>query len=250
MQYRFARRPVGEARPERNHKYFIFSYGEGRDVFMKVGIFAAVFFLTAACALDAQIMNGGFEADANTPASWESSGRPAEIRQSFTTFDSRGQANITLLPFEGQNFVLLKSGGGTPDTNHGQLSQQITVEAGQTLSGVFFFAAGDYIPFNDTATIRLVPELDSGLVEIMVAQKTVADVGDYGAMQNWEVFTHTFTELEAGNYTLVLKVSDLRDDILSSYLCVDDVTITPEPATMLLLGFGMLATRLRRKPTR
>jgi hypothetical protein len=172
-----------------------------------------------------QILNGGFEADPDVPLFWQSTGRVPAILQTYTAYDDRGNALATIHAFEGQYFVMLESGGGTADTNYSQLTQRIIVNAGQGITGAYFFATWDHLPYNDTATIKLVPDPCSGLTEILLAQKSVADVNNHGAMGDWEAFSHTFTALEAGSYTLVLRVEDVKDYIKPSYWAVDNLKI-------------------------
>jgi hypothetical protein len=215
---------------------------------MKISIVIA-FFLIITCSLNGQIPNGGFEMDPNNAIGWQAAGNNATILQTYDAYDESNRVVTTINPFAGQNFVMLKTGGGTQETNYSQLTQHITVTAGHNISGVYFFDAGDYRPYNDTGAIKLSPdqEINPNLSEITLAIKTVEDVGNYGAMEEWQSFSHTFTELDAGSYILTLRVEDAIDNILASYLLVDNVALTPEPATLLMLGFGTAALRYFRK---
>ncbi len=172
-----------------------------------------------------QILNGGFEEDPDVPLFWRSTGRVPEILQTYTAYDDIGNILATIHAFEEQYFVMLESGGGTRDTSYSQLTQRIVVNDGQSITGAYFFATNDYLPYNDKATIKLVPAPSSGLTEILLAQKSVADVNDYGSMEDWETFSHTFTASEAGSYTLVLRVEDVGDYFHPSYWAVDDLKI-------------------------
>ncbi|MGA2324062.1 MAG: hypothetical protein ABSG22_09470 [Sedimentisphaerales bacterium] len=178
-----------------------------------------------ASVIRGQILNGGFEEDPDVPLFWQSTGRVPEILQTYTAYDDRGHGLATIDAFEGQYFVMLESGGGTPDTAYSQLTQRIVVNAGQSITGAYFFATIDHLPYNDTATIKLVPDPCSSLTEILLARKSVADVNSYDSMEGWEAFSHTFTALEAGIYTLVLRVEDAIDYVTPSYLAVDALKI-------------------------
>jgi len=180
--------------------------------------------LSAGGVFGAQIANGGFESDSNAPVLWQADGLNPQIRQSYEAYD-RDILIVTLEPFEGQNFVLLQSGGGTVATGYGELTQKITVAVGQSITGAYFFDASDYLPYDDNSTIMLIPDPCSNLSEILLASKSVSDVNSYGTMSDWETFSHTFTELEAGSYTLVLVVQDSIDVVYPSYLAVDGLTI-------------------------
>jgi hypothetical protein len=201
--------------------------------FIKVNALFVVVFLAAACPLNAQILNGSFDANSTLPTSWQidQDGVPPEIRQIFSTFESPYPSNteVNLPPFDDQYFLLLKSDDRRhPQTNFSQISQKITVHAGQRISGVYFFSTGDYIPYDDTATIKLIPDPCSnsvGLTEILLAKKSVADVNSYQCMSGWETFTHDFNDANAGTYTLTLRVADAIDNIYTSRLAVDALKI-------------------------
>lgn len=201
--------------------------------FIKVNVFGAMFLLVATCSLNAHIPNGSFDANSTLPTSWEidPSGIPPEIRQIFSTFENPYPSNmeVNLPPFDGQYFLLLKSDARShSQANFSQISQKITVRAGQRITGAYFFSTGDYIPYDDTATIKLIPDPCSnpvGLTEITLAKKSVGDVGSYQTMQGWQKFTNDFNDANAGTYTLILRVADAIDNIYTSRLAVDGLKI-------------------------
>jgi hypothetical protein len=131
------------------------------------------------------------------------------------------------LPFDGQHFVLLKSDDREVLANFSQISQRIVVLPGQRITGVYFFSTGDYMPYNDTAMIKLIPDPCSNpnFAEIMLAHRSVEEVGSFQTMQGWEVFTHDFNDGDAGEYTLILRVEDMFDRIYTSRLAVDAVKL-------------------------
>jgi hypothetical protein len=234
---------------EWNHKYLFIS--ERRKMrFLKTNAFIGAALLVMACSLNAQtpndVNNGSFEQtsanDPNIPLYWEPDGREPEIRSTYTHYygyDSNGMPNpvATIDAVDGSVFVMLQSGGGTQETSYSQLSQIISVDAGESITGVYFFATDDYLRWNDSAAIYLSsidPNSITGRfdIEILLAYKDVAAVGDFQAMEGWERFSHTFDSNEAGTYRLILEVEDYGDYILSSYLAVDALRITagpPEP---------------------
>jgi hypothetical protein len=186
----------------------------------------------------AQIFNGGFEADPNFPVGWQvdPNGGAPFIMQSFTPyFYGSVRSDVVLDPFEGQNFVVIKSGRDSSEPNYSRLTQPgITVSAGQQITGAYFFATSDYLAnpsdpneprWKDWGDIALVDPC-SEAVKILLVHKSVADVGDYNSMPGWGIFSHTFEPNEAGTYNLVLFVSNYGDWNLSSYFAVDALEIT------------------------
>jgi hypothetical protein len=208
--------------------------------FVKVNTFV-VMILTVACSLNAEILNGGFDANSGTPVFWQidPNGVSPQIRQSFSTdeipYPSKKNPPVTIQPFDGQYFVLLRSDSRdhVPTRRDSedqlidfcQLSQEITVRAGQRITGAYFFCTGDYMPFNDTATIKLIPDPYDNRTEILLAHKDVASVGSYQTMLGWESFVHDFNDTNAGTYTLVLEVVDSLDYNYTSRLAVDAIKI-------------------------
>jgi hypothetical protein len=193
----------------------------------------------------AEILNGSFEQvdsnDSNLPVFWQidRGGVLPEIRRSYSTLEEPYKSNneVNLMPMDGQHFLLLRSdnAGRRPliDSNYSQISQNITVTAGERLSGAYFFSTGDYIPYYDTGTIKLVPDSGSNsanLHEILLAEKSVSDVGNYQTMLNWETFVHDFNDAEAGNYTLILQITDAFDRLFTSHLAVDALKLCYMPS--------------------
>ena len=190
----------------------------------------------------AQIDNGDFELidpcsppDFDAPADWERENYAAVVNN-FVPKPVRGNAGNWQIdiekgldPFRGESFVVLSTGELLPDPQYGQIKQQIEVFAGQRLAGVYFFGTCDYIPYEDFATIKLVPIPPSSLRDIILMSIDVGDVGSYGSMDGWDFFEYTFSEAEAGDYELVLIVSDLSDWIFTSYLAIDNITLCYAP---------------------
>jgi hypothetical protein len=200
---------------------------------MKIGAFALTIILATACQLSAQnlLVNGGFE-DINDPLlGWESSGNPPLICHTFSTGENGSSTDVNVSAVEGYYFVVLNTGGGTEETDHSQLTQDVNIVGGQYISGALFFSTSDWVPpWNDTATITLVPtDLNTGLHEILLAQKDVNAIGSYGAMADWEMFSHSFDSNEAGSYKLTITVQDAVDHAYASYVAVDALFLDMAP---------------------
>jgi len=196
-------------------------------------LFVIIIALSANCVTGAQILNGSFEVDLKDPNfSWQSSGCAPEILQTFSTSEHGSLVpvlGVTIEPNDGQYFVLLRSDDGGR-IGYSQLTQRITVNTGESITGAYFFSTSDWVPpWNDTATIKLVPDSCSGLAEILLAYKDVNSVGSYSSMPGWATFSCTFTDANAGSYTLTLRVEDVQDTAYASYLAVDALEIVPKP---------------------
>jgi hypothetical protein len=130
-----------------------------------------------------------------------------------------------LAPFEGNSLLVLNSGDSS--MNVASAWQSITIGEGDKLTGVYFFGACDYSPYNDFAEIKLVPKNNPLLNTILVAYADIQALGDYGSFGGWRRFAYTFNASEVGDYNLVLMVSDYIDYQLESFLAVDGLVLCP-----------------------
>lgn len=132
-------------------------------------------------------------------------------------------------PVEGEHFVLLSTGDSKgfrseSATEYSSIEQFITVNPGDVLSGYYFFGTCDYVPFNDTGLIKLLPaDPNSGRDEIQLVKVSVSDpeLGNYQATEGWQFFQYRFDENTNGEYLLYCEVRDIRDRIYKSYLALD-----------------------------
>jgi hypothetical protein len=200
--------------------------------------------------------NGRFELydfndvlDINTPTGWQHENYTAVVSQ-FVPLVQPGRGgvnhwrinpNIGLFPFEGNYFLILSTGNIAPDPNYAKVWQNIDIEAGDKLTGVYFFGTRDYVNtapeyyprFNDWADIKLKPT-DSNLQGINLVHVTVEnmgsfDYGDNGSMSGWKRFEYTFDTNQAGNYDLVISVSDYLDNEYDTYFAVDGLVLCQNP---------------------
>ena len=185
---------------------------------MKQTILAAALALLATTASAGTITNGDFSDKLN---GWTSSGS--------VVVSSQGGQNTAVL-------YALAAGAYTT------LSQQITLGAGDVLTGFAQFYAGDYMPFNDEAFVAL----DGN----RVFEANVATVGDLGTSGPVRI---TWRAQVAGSYLLSAGVMNVGDDGAESELHLWDFSIrqaveVPEPATTMLMGLGLLGFgSLRRR---
>jgi hypothetical protein len=185
------------------------------------------------------IENGGFELydynappDFNTPTGWERTNYTAVVGSFAGRFFAQRynwilDANIGLIPYEGECFVVLSTGDFLPEPNHAELRRLITINAGDRLTGAYFFGTNDWTPWNDWGTIQLVlPDTNTVVKEIVDVH--VADVQSFRSMKGWKRFDCVFDANQAGDYDLKIFVSDYGDYIYNSYFAVDGLTICPQ----------------------
>ncbi|MBX3483833.1 PEPxxWA-CTERM sorting domain-containing protein [Phenylobacterium sp.] len=135
------------------------------------------------------------------------------------------------------------------------LSQTFTTGAGgATFRGDAAFLGEDYLPWNDSAFVRIY-RVGGGEIAtfadepVVLFFSSIAMTGDWGAT-DW---THFSLRLGPGTYRVEAGVTDVNDDREPSMLLVDNFSLTPEPATWALLiggffGAGAVLRRRRARP--
>lgn len=191
----------------------------------------------------ADILNGDFEdfvngVDFNTPADWNTVNYAAVV-SSFVPQPIEGSVSNWkidindpgLEPFEGDYFVVLSTSDMDPEPGIAKITQYIQVDINETLSGVYFFGTCDYYPYNDYATITLLPQSGSPLRDIILVDVALDDsnIGTFGSNDGWQHFEYTFNDIEAGDYLIEVTVNDYQDAIFKSYLAVDGFRICIKP---------------------
>ena len=126
------------------------------------------------------------------------------------------------------------------------LFQNVSWNAGDSLSFDWNFKANDYMPFNDWSMFRV--RDTSGGILFNLTLSNVSSVGNFGAT-GWDSYTYTFTS-EGSGY-VDFGVFNFADTYAPSQLSIDNVTTydapVPEPATLTILCLGLMSLAIRRE---
>ena len=199
----------------------------------------------------ADIFNGSFELSdpvnnlgVKPPTGWKSNNYTniiSHLDMSYINTDAHNwDPNIVangLDPYDGDYLVLLSTGDvRLPDMGEvamAKLTQKITVQAGSRISGVYFFGACDYLPYDDYAEISLVADpnstADPNVISLAQVSISSPGIGNHGSTAGWVYFEHVFSQQQEGEYDLIIGVYDVKDFIWNSYLAVDALMLCENP---------------------
>ncbi len=100
------------------------------------------------------------------------------------------------------------------------VSQQFTVQPGDTISGWAFFDTSDYLPYTDNGYVRITDANDNIVATPFAA--SIASVGSYGETP-WTPWQFTFTT--GGAYKIAAGVDNGIDSTVASYIGLDAVQL-------------------------
>jgi len=190
----------------------------------------------------ADMVNGGFETGDFT--GWTTFVPPdASATVETSHGEVGGQPPPSWTPTEGIYFALLKTDG---PGNLCTLSQSFGAQAGEVLGFDYFFDWGDYHDYDDQSYGRLYDSSGALVNEFFHWGAGGTLMGDNYSNVGWSPQSYTFTT--GGTYTLEFGIANQLDSDLASYMGVDNVSVVPAPAAVLLglLGMSVAGLKLRK----
>lgn len=191
--------------------------------------------LIAAGAAQAAPVNTGFETGDLT--GWTSNliGGSAFV----TTFDSGYTA------VEGARFLVVGAGSANVWQT---VSQTVSLQAGDELSGKAAFNWEDYNPFLDGAMVQILDAAGA-----VVATPFFMDGNGHSDYFNSPWTAWSFTAGTTASYTLVYGARNTGDSSMASFGYFDAATVTskvPEPMSLGLVALGLLGAGAARRKAR
>lgn len=199
----------------------------------------------------ASVTNGGFESEDFT--GWSTIGVTSIETAAYGAGPTEGSYQALMTNAHGNSVsdsdieTFLGLAAGTLDsliagnaTTGSAIKQTITVNTGDILTFDWNFLTDEVEAGDDIRDFTFV-SLSIGYTDIMADAVFSVFVPSSTPFNDETGFATFSSTLASGTYTLGFGVMHVEDNDVDSGLLLDNVTITPEPATITILGLGTLA---------
>ncbi len=220
-----------------------------RVEFRKLVVFAVLLpaiFQTFPDDVLAELLNGDFEQSIegmnfNTPADWNcvnytavvSSFFPNPTRGSYENWKINIEPNNPIKPFSGNSLLALSTGNLIEiEPMNADVWQDIYLDIGQSVIGVYFFGTCDYIPYSDYAYMELqsLDTPENPAIQVFYEAVDDPNIGSYGSTPGWMAFeSPPIEDGQQGMYRIFIRVSDGLDHIYETYLLLDGMRVCTPP---------------------
>jgi hypothetical protein len=207
----------------------------------------------AAASASASVINGSFETNLSN---WTTFGTVGTTNASAT--EGLSSALITAVDGGAINATALENFAGISDaalqaiksgqknfTTGSAIKQTFSATAGDKFTFDYRTLTNESIPSSWDFTFVVIDGVALALGDTNIDSGFGAGVAGYDTANSWKTFTETFAT--TGNHTVTFGAFQAGDASVATALLVDNVKVVPEPATVALLGLGLLGFAASRR---